>query len=121
MLAPVFEAVLRAVSVVTSAFVLLGFGLFATDQVREASERTRDQIAGIERADPTAAQERARERAHSRPREVIDDVNDALLSPFAGVTSSDNRWVHRGVPALLALLVYGFGLGFLARFTKGLP
>ncbi len=41
-----------------------------------------------------------------------------LLSPFAGLAEgAGSQWVRRGVPALLALLVYGFGLGLLARFA----
>jgi hypothetical protein len=42
------------------------------------------------------------------------------VSPFQGIVGrDDSRWVKRGVPALLALLVFGFGLGFLARFMRG--
>ena len=44
-------------------------------------------------------------------REAIDDVNDVLLAPFASLIDSDNAWVNHGVPSLLALLVYGVGLG----------
>ena len=65
-------------------------------------------------------EERARERAHSRAREAIDDADDVLVAPFAGlVDGSASSWVRRGVPTLLALLVYGFGLSFLARFARG--
>ena len=40
-----------------------------------------------------------------------------LLAPFAGVSDdSSDRWEQRGYPTLLGLLVYGFGLGYLARF-----
>ena len=35
------------------------------------------------------------------------------------VSSDDSRWAQRGVFAVLALLVFGFGLGFLARFARG--
>jgi hypothetical protein len=27
--------------------------------------------------------------------------------------------VRRGIPALVALVVYGFGLSFVARFSRG--
>ena len=52
--------------------------------------------------------------------EVIDDADDVLVAPFAPVvSSSESSWVQRGVPTLIALIVYGFGLSFLARFAKG--
>jgi hypothetical protein len=45
-----------------------------------------------------------------------------LLSPFAGLTdSSKSKWVRRSIPALIALLIYGFGGGYLARFASGRP
>jgi hypothetical protein len=30
-----------------------------------------------------------------------------------------STWARRGVPALLAVFVYGFCLSFLARYVKG--
>ena len=62
--------------------------------------------------------ERASE--HSQVRRTIDDVNEEITSPFAGLVSEDdNIWAQRGVPAVLALLCFGVGLGFLARYTQG--
>jgi len=50
---------------------------------------------------------------------TIDDAANDLTSPFAGVVSgSSSQWVIRGVKTLLALLVYGFGFGFLARVLR---
>ena len=117
------EGLLRTVSVVAGAIVLLSFALFAIDETRHASERTTAAIAGLEAtrtSDPSASQERARERAHSRVRETIDDADDVLVAPFAGlVDSSSSSWVRRGVPTLIALVLYGFGLSFLARYARG--
>jgi arginine exporter protein ArgO len=49
-------------------------------------------------------------------REAVEDANDVLLGPFATlVDGSDNRWVTHGVPTILALILYGFCLGMLAR------
>ena len=45
----------------------------------------------------------------------MDDANDVLLGPFAGIVDSDDRWVTHGVPAMLALLLYGLCLGMLAN------
>jgi hypothetical protein len=53
-------------------------------------------------------------------REAIDDADDVLVTPFAPLTEgSSSSWVRRGIPTLLALVVYGFGLAFLARFASG--
>jgi len=117
------EGLLRTAAFVASAIVLVSFGLFAIDETRDASNRSVAGIAGLEAtraADPTASEERARERAHSKAREVIDDADDILVTPFAPVTAdSSSSWARRGIPTLLALLVYGFGLAFLARFMRG--
>jgi hypothetical protein len=117
------EGLLRTAAIVASAIVLVSFGLFAIDETRDASDRSVAAITGLEAtrsADPTAREERARERAHSKVREAIDDADDVLVTPFAPLTEgSSSSWVRRGIPTLLALVVYGFGLAFLARFASG--
>jgi hypothetical protein len=117
------EGLLRTAAMVASAIVLVSFGLFAIDETRDASNRSVAAIAGLEAtrtADPTASEERARERAHGTVREAIDDADDILIKPFAWIAdSSSSSWARRGVPTLIALVVYGFGLGFLARFASG--
>ena len=116
-------SLLRVVSLVASAVIVLSFALFALDETRAASQRTTAEIEGLRAArsaDPNPAQERARERAHSSSRELIDDADDILLSPFTwAAPDTTNKWALRGVPALVALVVYGFGLSFLARAARG--
>lgn len=103
---------LRLASTLATLLVALGFVLFAVDQVRDGSAVTVARIAN----DPAA--ERARERDHGQLRELVDDANDVLLKPFAGlVSSSGSRWVQHGVPALLALLAYGLLLRLLANWV----
>jgi hypothetical protein len=123
MLSGDMEGLLRTVAVITSAIVLVSFGLFAIDESRDASNASVAGIAGLEAtrvADPTASEERAREQAHGKVHEAIDDADDVLVKPFASITNgSSSSWVRRGVPTLLALLIYGLGLSFLARFTHG--
>ncbi len=63
----------------------------------------------------TTSDEAAREESNGAIREVIDDVNDVLLDPFVDLIDAENAWVARGVPTILALLIYGVGLGFLAN------
>jgi hypothetical protein len=120
---PVLERVLRLAAVVSSLLVVVGWAWFAADETNAASKDTQAEIAGrtaARTADPDPDAERARERAHGRVHEAIDDGNDLLLRPFAGLAENNSsKWLRRTVPALLALLVYGFGLGLLARFAAG--
>jgi hypothetical protein len=116
----VLERALRIAAIVLSAIVALGFVLFALEDVDRASANKVSQLDSYQVADPTPAGETERERRHSRAREWVDDANDVLLKPFAGVSEdASSRWVQRGVPTLLGLLVYGFGLGYLARYAQG--
>lgn len=111
------ERSLRYLAIALSLVIAIGFMLFALEDFGRASTSTTKEIAGYAATAPSPAGERERERRHGAVREAIDDVNDVLLSPFAGITdSSSSRWARRGVPALLGLLVYGFGIGFMARF-----
>jgi hypothetical protein len=122
-LSAVLEGILRTAAVLASAVALVSFALFALDETREASKQSTAEVAGLEAtrtSNPSENEERARERAHSSVREAIDDVDDVLVAPFAPVTEDmSSSWAARGVPTLLALLVYGFGLSFLARFMRG--
>jgi hypothetical protein len=119
----VLQRALHLAAVICSLLVVAGWGWFAADETDAASKSTQAEIAGLTAArtvDPAPDQERARQRVNSKPHEIVDDANDVLLRPFAGVVSgSSSKWLRRTVPALLALLVYGFGLGLLARFAAG--
>jgi hypothetical protein len=114
---------LRVVSVLATAIVVLSFVLFAIDETRAASKRSAAETAGLEASrssDPSPDAERAREAAHSSVREAIDDADDVLLTPFSWAEpDTTNTWVRRGIPAVLAVLVYGLVLSFLARYAKG--
>ena len=116
------ETPLRWAAIVASLLVVLGWGLFALDETRAASELSAVESSGRDAAraaDPSPDEERAREQAHGKAREAIDDANDVLLAPFASLSdNSDSKWVRRTVPAFIALLVYGLGLSFLARFAS---
>lgn len=118
-----FSTALRIAAIGCSVVIGLSWGLFALSETRSASEQSASIVAGKEaatRVDLDPDEERAREEAHSTTREYIDDANDVLLAPFATVSSgSGDKWVRRTVPALIGLIVFGFGLGFLARFASG--
>ena len=111
----VIERALRFTAVVCSLLVVVGWGWFAIDETSAASEQSQAEIAGqtaSRTASPDPDQELDREKVNSKAHEVVDDANDILLRPFSAVAeNSSSKWVRRTVPALLALLVYGFGIG----------
>jgi hypothetical protein len=119
----VLERLLRIASIVCTLLVVAGWAWFAVDETRAASQHTQEEIAGQRAAsvaDPDPSQELAREKIHNKVHETVDDGNDLLLRPFAPLTqSSSDKWVQRSVPALMALLVYGFGFGMLSRALAG--
>jgi hypothetical protein len=119
----VIERALRFIAVVCSLLVIVGWGLFAIDETSAASEQSQAEIAGqtaSRTASPDPEQEQDRENVNSKAREFVDDANDILLRPFSAITEdSASKWVRRTVPAVFALLVYGFGIGILARVAAG--
>src|ERR1700712_1194919 len=119
----VIERALRFAAVVCSLLVVLGWGWFAADQTGAASKQTQAEIAGksaAQVASPDPDQERAREKVNSKLHEYVDDANDVLLRPFSSLSENmDSKWARRTIPALIALIVYGFGLGLLARAAAG--
>lgn len=120
-------------STLAALVLLISFGLFAIDQARDGSKQqvakvnselgpspASGSVAGnVNQADPTPRTERAREKAHSKVREYIDDADDVLVSPFAGVVHSQSIWAQRGVPALIAFLLFAVGLRILAAYLPG--
>jgi hypothetical protein len=117
-------SVVRLLAILASALVLLGFAYFATDEMSRGSQNQQNQLdAELFKVKedpapiaPSPAEETKREKLNGPLREAIDDANDLLLGPFTAlVEGSSDRWVRHGIPALLALLLYGVGLGMLAN------
>jgi hypothetical protein len=120
----VIALVLRWAAIISSAFVALSFLFFATDQTSNAS---RASVAGItgeanvksesitKLPNPPSSVEKIRETENDGFHEFVDDVDDVLLSPFTSISNSDNIWIRRTVPALIALLLYGVVGLYLAR------
>lgn len=119
----VIERALRFAAVVCSLLVIVGWGWFAIDETSAASAQSQAEIAGqtaARTASPDPDQERDREKVNSKAHEFVDDANDILLRPFSTIAEdSASKWVRRTVPAVFALLIYGFGLGVLARMAAG--
>lgn len=129
---------LRFASFAICAIVIVAFAIFAIDQTKTASGHQVQEITGTptaQTASPdtsapaagagagqgaTAEASGASSASHENPvHRGIDDVAEALTSPFAGVISAaSSEWANQGVRLVLALLVYGFGLGYLARVLR---
>jgi hypothetical protein len=117
-------SVIRLAAVTASILVALGFAFFAVDEMDKGSKTQQTALGegtgkpaspAVAAVAPTPGEEAGRERRNGAAREMVDDANDVLLAPFADLIDSENAWVHHGVPALLALLLYGVGLGLLAN------
>ena len=117
-------SVIRLVAILCSGIVLLGFGLFAVDEMGRGSQNQQNALAAeLEGASdnppatiaPSAKEELLREQRNGSFREAVDDSNDILLAPFSGLIDSDNVWVANGVPTVLGLLFYGLLLGLVAN------
>jgi hypothetical protein len=114
-------SLIRFVAIAISGIVLLGFALFAVNEMDKGSQAQQDKVerelghTPNDLVAPNGREEAFREAHQGKFHEAVDDANDVLLRPFVDLVDSDSAWVNHGVPALLGLLIYGFGLGMLAN------
>ncbi len=112
---------LRLASLVICAIVIASFAIFALNQTKTASKHQTEEVtSGPTAADASRAASNAAAKNHeSSLHKTIDNASNDFTSPFAGVvSSSSSEWLTRGVKLFLALLVYGVGVGFLARMLR---
>jgi hypothetical protein len=112
---------LRLASIVICLIVVASFAVFALDRVSGASTHQQQELNSGPPATATAGSAGSPAPAsphESTLRKTLDEASNALTSPFSGVTSGSSEWAVRGVDVLLALVVYGFGIGFLARALR---
>lgn len=109
---------LRLLSLVICLIVIASFAIFAFDQTKSASAHQQQELKVGTREASTSSPKSS--PAHEGAlHEAIDEASNQLTSPFSGITSgSSSEWAIHGVNLLLALAVYGFGLGFLARVLR---
>ena len=113
---------LGIVSIVLCLTVFASFAIFALDQTTAASDHQQQALAKevpgptVGASGPAPASAAAHESAVRR---AIDDVAGEITSPFSPITSgSSSEWAVHGVNLLLAMIVYGFGIGYLARWIR---
>jgi hypothetical protein len=115
--ATVLHRALVLIAFACCGLVLLSFTMFARDQLAGASANQQSEItAGV----PVTPARVPVHHAKGQPRRFIDGAASTLTKPFRSIVQSDSQWVVHGLPTIFALLVYGFGLGFLARYSRGL-
>jgi hypothetical protein len=106
---------LRLASFVICLIVIASFVIFATQQTKSASEHQTEAVTGNTNTGSSTSASTHESSLHKD----IDEASTELTSPFAGIVSgSSSEWVIRGVKLLLALVVYGFGLSYLARVLR---
>jgi hypothetical protein len=118
---------LRLASILLCLIVGVSFVLFAVSRTSNASAHQQRMLngeiappqEGETAAEAAAAAKKTSTNGQARkgsPRRVIDEVAEAITSPFSGVIDgSSSEWLKRGVLLALTLAIYGFGLSFLAR------
>jgi hypothetical protein len=105
---------LITVAYVCCGLVLASFSLFALDQASGASKH---QVAEL--TSPTPTTPKTKPADSGQPRTFIDGAAKVLTSPFHPILHSASPWAQRIFEMLCAMLVFGFGLGFLARYSRG--
>jgi len=106
---------MRIASVVICLIVSASFLVFVVNQTSSASTRQQNELNEGSASEPAASGTKHESTLHR----TLDEASDALTSPFAGVVAgSQSQWTIHIVRTVLALLVYGFGLAFLARFIQ---
>jgi hypothetical protein len=107
---------LRLAAIAICLAAIASFALYAINQTDNASAHQQETLAT---GTTEPAQLQTSEPHTKGVRGVIDEISKTLTSPFDGVTASaDSEWLKRGADLGFALLVYGFGLGFLARVIR---
>jgi hypothetical protein len=115
--ADMIKRLLLLASTLCTAVIVTSFAWFAVEEANAGSTNQQNKVEAVSRPDPSPSNERAREKKHSKFRELVDDANDALTSPFDEITSSSNIWIQRTVPAALAFLLYFVLLRVLAGYA----
>ncbi len=102
--------------------VIAWFVLFAVERSTGASNHQVNEVASAVNDPQLARAEGASGGGSGTSRGggvTLTKIADEVTSPFNGiVSSSSSEWVIHGERTLFALLVYGFGMGFLVRFVR---
>lgn len=113
---------LRLASIAICLIVIASFGVFAVEQTKGGSQHQQEELAVAPgtTGDPQGAPAPSAQSAkrEGTVHKGLTEASSALTSPFSGIVSGSSEWATRGAKLALALLVYGFGLGYLVRVIR---
>lgn len=110
--------ILRTISLAICLVAAAWFIGFAVEQSKAGSDHQQTEVNA---ASPVTASDHVTPPSGGKSgmRKAIDGVFAKIASPFSGVTKQiSSPWPAHIVDVLLVLLIYGFGLGFLARVLR---
>ncbi|HZL48232.1 MAG TPA: hypothetical protein VFC30_04375 [Solirubrobacteraceae bacterium] len=106
---------LRVTSWIICLIVAASFLVFVVEQTNAASAHQQAELD----EHPVAGATPKSSKQESGLHKALDEAANVFTSPFSGVVSgSSSQWAIHGIETLLALLVYGLGLGYLARVLR---
>ncbi|MBJ7331755.1 MAG: hypothetical protein JHC95_17805 [Solirubrobacteraceae bacterium] len=117
------SALIRLVSILLTAIVVISFGLFVWDELGSAS-KSQTQLAaanGMQVANVRDTHGRLAVDENGKLRVNLDKANDALTSPGESIGkkfSGGNAWALRGAAFLFGMLVFLLGLRVLASWIE---
>jgi predicted PurR-regulated permease PerM len=113
-------SLLRLLSILICLIVAASFLIFVVEQTSSASTEQQEALGGHRApANAPTGSGKPAPKHQSALHKKIDEASNELTSPFSSITSgSSSQWLIRGVNLLLALLLYGFVLSFLARAIR---
>ena len=116
-MAAIAVRLLRIVSILICLIVTASFVVFAVQQTKGASNQQTEQLSN---EGSGASSSTAKSPAHeSSAHKALDEASNEFTSPFEGIVSeSESEWASHGVKLLLALLLYGFAVGYLLRILS---
>lgn len=113
-LTAMISRLIRFASIACVAILLLSFGLFVYDQASGASQRNLTIMTGQA---PVPAKPGSSPDQH-QPRKFIDGAAQKLTEPVRSAMRTNSVWAVELAATIAGLLVYGVGLGFLARVVR---
>ena len=111
----ILAKLIRLASIVICLIVIASFAVFAINQTKSASGHQREVLGETSAAVHEGKSTKTKE---SSAHKTLDEASAKLTSPFSGIVTNSSEWAKQIVNLVLALLIYGFGLSYIARVLR---